>query len=202
MRHLRLGFLALRLGDLAGRAGHYDDAASEFQWAIDLQPNWPYAWYGMGLAEYGIGDSQVSIVSGLKTMFGKDALARSAVAFAKSAEVDPSFVRGLVELSNTALRQRVNIKLDVALDALSRASATPAGADPEVLLARGRVERDVGSPDSAVAAFTRYLATEGAKGVGQLELARTQFGRAIVRRSRLLPASATDDSRRGRDHPQ
>ncbi len=39
MRHLRLGFLALRLGDLAGGAGHYDDAASEFQWAIDLQPD-------------------------------------------------------------------------------------------------------------------------------------------------------------------
>jgi len=105
MRHLRLGFLALRLGDLGG-SGHYDDAASEFQWAIDLQPGWPYAWYGMGLAEYGIGDSQVTVVAGLKTMFGKDALARSAAAFAKTAEVDPSFVRGLIELSNTALRHR------------------------------------------------------------------------------------------------
>ena len=86
--HLKLGFLSLRLGELGGQA-HYDDAASEFQWAIDLQPAWPYAWYGMGLAEYGVGDSQVSFVTGLKTMLGKDALTRSAVAFAKSAEVDP-----------------------------------------------------------------------------------------------------------------
>ena len=115
--HLRLGFLSLRIGELGGQS-HYDDAASEFQWAIDLQPDWPYAWYGMGLAEYGVGDSQISFVTGLKTMLGKDALTRSAVAFAKSAEVDPAFVRGLVELSNTALRQRVNIKLGVALDAL------------------------------------------------------------------------------------
>src|ERR1019366_4554614 len=45
---------------------------------------------------------------GLQTALGKDALTRSANDFAKSAEVDPSFVRGLVELSNTALRQRVN----------------------------------------------------------------------------------------------
>ena len=81
--HLKLGFLSLRMGDLGGHS-HYDDAASEFQWAIDLQSTWPYAWYGMGLAEYGVGDSQVSFVTGLKTMLGKDALTRSAVAFAKS----------------------------------------------------------------------------------------------------------------------
>ncbi len=123
MVHLRLGFLSLRLGDLGGQA-HYDDAASEFQWAIDLQPSWPYAWYGMGLAEYGVGDSQISFVTGLKTMLGKDALTRSAVAFAKSAEIDPSFVRGLVDLANTALRQRVNIKLGVALEALRRSAPT------------------------------------------------------------------------------
>src|SRR4051812_19078506 len=121
--HLKLGFLSLRLGDLGGHS-HYDDAASEFQWAIDLQPTWPYAWYGMGLAEYGVGDSQISFVTGLKTMLGKDALTRSAVAFAKSAEVDPGFVRGLVDLANTALRQRVNIKLGVALEALRRAGQT------------------------------------------------------------------------------
>ncbi len=172
--HLKLGFLSLRVGELGGQA-HYDDAASEFQWAIDLQPTWPYAWYGMGLAEYGVGDSQVSFVTGLKTMLGKDALTRSAMAFAKSAEVDPSFVRGLVELSNTALRQRVNIKLGVALDALRRAASTPAAQDPQVLLARGRVEREVGDGDSALAAFRGYLDRGVSRSLGQLEIARTLF---------------------------
>ncbi|HYF40474.1 MAG TPA: GWxTD domain-containing protein [Gemmatimonadales bacterium] len=174
MLHLRLGFLSLRLGEMGGHA-HYDDAASEFQWAIDLQPSWPYAWYGMGLAEYGVGDSQVSFVTGLKTMLGKDALTRSAVAFAKSAEVDPAFARGLVDLANTALRQRVNIKLGVALDALRRAGQTAAGTDPEVLLARGRVEREVGDGDSALAAFTGYLQYGPNRSLALLELARTQF---------------------------
>jgi GWxTD domain-containing protein len=172
--HLRLGFLSLRLGDLGGQA-HYDDAASEFQWAIDLQPNWPYSWYGMGLAEYGVGDSQISFVTGLKTMLGKDALTRSAMALAKSAEVDPGFVRGLVDLANTALRQRVNIKLGVALDALRRAASTPASTDAEVLLARGRVEREVGDGDSALVAFQGYLARAGNRSLGQLEIARTLF---------------------------
>ena len=172
MIHLKLGFLSLRLGDLGGQ-DHYDDAASEFQWAIDLHPSWPYAWYGMGLAEYGVGDSQVSFVTGLKTMLGKDALTRSAVAFAKSAEIDPSFVRGLVDLANTALRQRVNIKLGVALEALRRAGPTTAGSDPQVLLARGRVEREVGDGDSAVVAFNGYLRHGNNRGVGLLEVART-----------------------------
>jgi GWxTD domain-containing protein len=172
--HLRLGFLSLRLGELGGHS-HYDDAASEFQWAIDLQPSWPYSWYGMGLAEYGVGDSQISFVTGLKTMLGKDALTRSAVAFAKSAEVDPAFVRGVVDLANTALRQRVNIKLGVAREALRRAAATTAGTDPEVLLARGRVEREVGDGDSALAAFNGYLQHGTNRGLGLLEVARTLF---------------------------
>jgi GWxTD domain-containing protein len=174
LNHLKLGFLSLRLGDLGGQA-HYDDAASEFQWAIDLQPTWPYSWYGMGLAEYSVGDSQVSFVTGIKTMLGKDALTRSAMAFAKSAEVDPSFVRGLVDLSNTALRQRVNIKLGVALDALRRASGTTAGSEPAVLLARGRVEREVGDGDSALAAFRGYLERGPDRSLGLLEVARTRF---------------------------
>ncbi|HEX6432886.1 MAG TPA: GWxTD domain-containing protein, partial [Gemmatimonadales bacterium] len=174
MLHLRLGFLSLRLGEMGGHS-HYDDAASEFQWAIDLQPSWPYAWYGMGQAEYGVGDSQVSFVTGLKTMLGKDALTRSAVAFAKSAEVDPAFASGLVDLANTALRQRVNIKLGVALEALRRAGQTSAGSDPEVLLARGRVEREVGDGDSALTAFKGYLQYGSNQSLALLELARTHF---------------------------
>ena len=174
MQHLRLGFVALRLGELGGKS-HYDDAASEFQWAIDLRPEWPYPWFGMGLAEYGVGDSQVSLVAGIQTMLGKDALTRSALAFAKSAAVDPAFVQGLSELASTALRQRVNIKLNVALDALRRSAATPAGGHPSVLLARGRVEREVGDADSALVAFRRYAATGPNRALGLFEVARTRL---------------------------
>ena len=172
--HLKLGFVALRLGDL-GKQNAYEDAASEFEWASELQPTWPYPWYGIGLAEARIGDSQFALVSGLKTMMGKDALTKSALSFARAAAIDPGFVDGLVELANTALKQRVNVKLDIALQALRDAAGTPAGAHPEVLLARGRVERDVGSPDSALVAFTSYVRAGGVEGLGLLETARTEF---------------------------
>lgn len=174
MLHLRLGFVALRLGELSP-GSHFDDAASEFQWSIDLQPDWPYPWYGMGLAEYGIGDSRVSFIAGLQEAFGKDALSRSAAAFARSAAVDPSFAKGLVELANTALHQRVNIKLNVALDALRRAAGTSAKLHPDVLLARGRVEREVGDADSALAAFRQYAAFGPDRALGLLEVARTRL---------------------------
>ncbi len=194
MLHLRLGFLSLRFGDMAGGI-HYDDAASEFEWATQLEPAWPYPWYGLGLAELALGDSQVAIVAGLKTMFGKDALAKAASAYAKSAEVDPAFVQGLVELANTALSQRVNIRLDVALDALRQSAATESAMNPQLLLARGRIEREVGSPDSATAALRKYLARGGDQGLGLLELARTQLGVGLDAGARAYyDGAAYDDS--------
>lgn len=178
MLHLRLGFLALRLGDLTtgdAQRRHYDEAGSEFEWAVQQQPTWPYGWYGLGFAELGVGDSELPLVGGVQAMLGRDALSRSANAFAKSAEVDPGFVAGLAELSSTALRQRVNARMDVALAALRRASRTPAATAPAVLLARGRVERAAGSLDSSAAALRALRARDTASVVARYELARTGF---------------------------
>ncbi|MEP6573945.1 MAG: GWxTD domain-containing protein [Gemmatimonadota bacterium] len=172
--HLRLGFIAFRLGEIAGHS-HFDDAGSEFEWATTLRPQWPYPWLGLGEAEDRLGDSQISVVAGLQAMFGKDHLTRAANAFAKSVQVDPSFVNGLVELASTALRQRVNIKVDLARQALRLAASTSASANPEVLLWRGRVEREVGDADSALAAFNSYVAGGGNRPLGLLEVARTRF---------------------------
>jgi tetratricopeptide (TPR) repeat protein len=174
MVHLHLGFLALRLGDLNGKK-HYEDAASEFQWVVDLQPKWPYGWFGLGFAELGVGDAEFAMLRGLQTALGKDALTRSANDFARSAEVDPGFVRGLVELASTAIRQRINLRMDVALAALRRAARTPAAAHPDVLLARARIEREIGSPDSALAAIDSLIKRAPANPQALLEQARVRF---------------------------
>ncbi len=174
VEHLRLGFVAIRLGDL-GSQTRYDDAAGEFEWATDLSPAWPWGWYGLGIAEDKVGDSQVSLVQGLQAMFGKDHLSRAANAYVRSVQADPSFVRGLVELASTALRQRINIKTALAREALRQAALTSAAANPDVLLYRGRLEREVGDIDSARVAFEGYLAHGGNHGLGLIELARTRF---------------------------
>src|SRR5216684_75022 len=56
--HLRLGFIADRLGAITKNKAHYDDAAGEFEWAGELRPEWPYPWYGLGLSELAIGESR------------------------------------------------------------------------------------------------------------------------------------------------
>jgi GWxTD domain-containing protein len=192
MHHMRLGFVAVRLGDLGSRS-RYDDGAGEFEWATELQPTWPWAWYGLGIAEDRVGDSEVSLVQGLQAMFGKDHLSRAANAYARSIQADPAFVRGLVELAATALRQRINIKVALAREALRQAATTSAAANPEVLLYRGRVEREVGDIDSALVAFQGYLTYGGNRGLGELELARTQFLRGSLAGQRAYYDGAKSD---------
>jgi len=174
MLHLRLGYLSLRLGEVGGRQ-HFESAGSEFEWVTQLEPQWPHGWFGLGLAELGVGDAELSLVQGLQTMLGRDALTRSANAFARSAEVDPEFVDGLVELANTALRQRINTRIDVALIALRRAAPTSAAKRAEVMLARARVEREAGSLDSALAVISALVELQPQRGSVLLEQAKIRF---------------------------
>jgi GWxTD domain-containing protein len=173
--HLRLGFIAYRLGEITKNQSHYDDAAGEFEWAAELRSDWPYPWYGLGLAELALGEHAVFAIENLRQILGKDFLSKAARAFARATEVDPSFASAVVDLANTALSQRIRPRLEVALGAVRLAAASPAGRHAEVQLVRGRVEREAGEADSALAAFRAYLAVGGDSGVGLLELARTFY---------------------------
>ena len=173
--HLVLGFVAYRLGEITEGNAHFDDAAGEFEWAGELEPAWPYAWYGLGLSELAMGESSVIAFENIRQMLGKDYLSKATAAFARAAEVDPAFARAVVDLADAALRQKIRPRVEVALNAVREASKTEASAVPEVLLARTRLERRVGSADSALTAIERYLSVGGDSGVGYLELARTQY---------------------------
>src|SRR5436190_2756897 len=173
--HLRLGFIGYRLGELADAKKHYDDAAGEFEWAAELQSGWPYPWYGLGLAELAQGEHSVIAIENLRQQLGKDYLSKAAVAFARAVQADPAFARATIDLATTALTQRIHARLPVVLEAVRLAAVSPAGRDPGVQLARGRVEREVGEADSAILAFQTYLAVGGDSGVGLYELARTYY---------------------------
>ncbi len=174
--HLRLGFIAYRLGEITKDKAHYDDAAGEFEWAGALRPEWPYPWYGLGLAELAAGEHSAMAIENLRQMLGKDYLSKAAKAFARAAEADPSFASAVVDLANTALTQRIRPRLDVALSAVRLAAASPTGGrHPEVQLVRGRVEREAGEADSALVAFRAYLAAGGDSGLGLLEVGRTSY---------------------------
>lgn len=172
MLHIRLGFVALRLADFGGDS-HVDDAASEFEWAASLEPDWPYPWLGLGLAESRLEDRARGFAGGLWTMVGADQGSRAAAAFAQSVRADATFVEGLVSFAQTAERQQINSHLDDALTALRIATASPAGWHPALLFERGRVERLVGDADSARVALERALVVGADSATTELELART-----------------------------
>lgn len=173
--HVRLGFLAYRLGEVTDGRDHYDAAGSEFEWAAELEPDWPYAWYGLGLAELAMGEMGIIALENIRQVLGRDYLSKATDAFARAAVADPAFAAAVLELGEAARQQRIRSRADVALEAVRRAAATGAGGVPDVQLLRGRLERMVGAPDSALAAFGRYLALGGDSGVGQLERARSLF---------------------------
>jgi GWxTD domain-containing protein len=173
--HLELGCIAHRLGEITGADKHFDDAAGEFEWAAELRPDWPYPWYWLGLAELALGEASIIPLENLREVLGTDALSKAARAFARAARADPSFGRALVDLGTTALRQRIAPRLEVARRALRLAAGTPAGEQPAVLLVRGRVERESGAHDSALAAFRAFVALGGDPAVGGLEIARSQM---------------------------
>lgn len=173
--HLRLGFIGYRLGEVSKIKSHYDDAAGEFEWAAELRPDWPYPWYGLGLAELAMGENSSIALENIRQMLGKDYLSKAAKAFARATEADPAFASAVVDLANTALTQRIRPRLEVALNAVRLAAAGPAGKHPDIQLVRGRIEREAGESDSALAAFNAYLTAGGDSGVGLLELARTQY---------------------------
>src|SRR5256712_12579128 len=156
--HCRLGFIAYRLGELTNAKSHYDDAAGEFEWAGELKPDWPYAWYGLGLAELAQGEHAIIVIENLRQQLGKDYLSKAARAFARATQADPSFAQAGIDLANAALQQRIQPRLQVALEAVRLAAASPAGRIPDVQLARGRGERAGGGAGSALAAFQAYLA--------------------------------------------
>ncbi|MDH4044975.1 MAG: GWxTD domain-containing protein, partial [Gemmatimonadota bacterium] len=173
--HLELGFIAYRLGEVTGERRHYDEAAGEFEWAAELEPDWPYPWYGQGISELALGEHPALAIENVRQALGRDFLSKAAAAFARAAAADPSFAQPVIDLADAARRQRVRQRLDVAQRALRAAAATSAGRIPAMQLARGRVEREMGEGDSALVAFAAYRAVGGDRGTGILEEARTLF---------------------------
>lgn len=172
--HLRLGFIAYRIGEIGDAAPHFEDAAGEFEWASQLRPAWPYPWYGLGRSELAIGARSPIAVENLKQQLHLDHLSKAITAYGKAALADPSFTQPVIELVNAALRQRVRAETDVALS-VARLAAASASGNPAFQLARGRIEREVGEADSAIVAFSAFLAAGGDSGVGLLERARTEY---------------------------
>jgi len=173
LARIRLGLVSLRLAEL-GAAPDTRDAVKVLRGVAEQRPEWPVAWYFLGLAEARRAAWEREDRLALGNRVGLPTLERSATRHRRALEADPSFAPAAVALAAVTLELRDTSLLTSAVKALRRAAA-PRKVSPEVLLAWGRLERAADSPDSARAAFERYLAAGGGRAMGLLELARTRL---------------------------
>jgi GWxTD domain-containing protein len=178
LTRIRLGLVGLRLAEL-GATPDARHAVKALRGAAEDGPEWPFAWYALGLAEARRAAWERNDRLELGSRVGLRTLERAATRHRRALEADPSFAPAAIELAAVTLELRDTALLTSAAVALRRAAAAPSPW-PEVFLAWGRIERASESTDSARVAFERYLAAGGSRAVGLLELARTRLAAGEV----------------------
>jgi GWxTD domain-containing protein len=173
LARIRLGLVSLRLAEL-GATPNAGDAVKALRGAAEQRPEWPYAWYALGLAEALRAAWERKDRLALGNRVGLPTLERAATRHRRALEADRSFAPAAVALAALTLELRDTALLASALGELRRAAAAP-NPSPEVFLALGRVERAAERSDSARVAFERYLAAGGSRAMGLLEFARTRL---------------------------
>jgi GWxTD domain-containing protein len=176
MLHLRLGFIAMRLGDVTGQSDHYGDAKTEFDWARELRADWPYPWFGAGLASLKRSSAQSPFLVNLIALYGGNAFGEAGDDLVESARRKPAFPQGLIDVADLVLAEGREQPLVAVLAAFRRAAGTPAAESPGAMLARAAIEDDVGQPDSALAIVDRLLTRDPDNAGALLQRARTLFG--------------------------
>jgi GWxTD domain-containing protein len=121
--------------------------------------------------------------------------------YAEALALDPRRTDAALGVLRAAEAARDTARLREALDAVRRAGRGAPGDDSRVLRARGRVERELGHSDSALAVFERYRASAIDTALGLVELARTALADTVAARragiagdSLYYVAAALDDS--------
>ena len=184
--HFRLGILALRLLELG-------DAAAEFKWATQLDPQWSAAWFQLGRAELALGENADTTRIGRHALLARDAWSRAAAAFTRSVITD---TLAALQIEVLVARRGVTQSSQVARDGLRQAvgggtrarSAVPA-------LALGRIERLLGDTAAALNAFDLAANLPGGRGVGLVEAARTRVTHGDLRGvADYFAAAGIDDS--------
>ena len=105
-QQLRNSFLLLRWADLTDEFAYLQMAAGDFHELTDHHSDWPWAWFGHGLAELGQVEGQLQVVINLQLAFGKDPLKRAKANIARSVEVDSLFAAEVASFITAAVRQQ------------------------------------------------------------------------------------------------
>jgi GWxTD domain-containing protein len=190
---LHLGLIALRLSELGGR-GRMADAADILDGVTSQRPDWPVAWYALGLAEAVRADREQGDRLELGSRVGIGRLERAAERQRRALAADAAYVPAALALAGLTLGLRDTARFTGARETLRRAVDATAEPSPDLLLAWGRLERATGNLETADTAFDRYVAAGGNRGLGLLERARVELAGGPERAESLyFEGAASDD---------
>jgi GWxTD domain-containing protein len=175
---LRLGLMALRLSELGAR-GRTADAPGILGRVTRERPDWPVAWYALGLAEAVRADREQGDPLALGSRVGIGRLERAAERQTRALAADAGYVPAALALASLTLGLRDTARFAGARDALRTAARELSEPPADLLLAWGRLERAAGDLDAADSAFERYVAAGGYPGLGLLEQARTNLAAGL-----------------------
>jgi GWxTD domain-containing protein len=174
---MRLGFVQLRRGEVLAERGRFSNAQDSFDRAAALQPDWPIAYAGRGLARLNVAVNEASIRHVVSAFINGDPIPDVASDFDRSGVVDPQYTEGLLQVSSIALRYRHPAQLRAALLALRQVAAQPVSRNFDVRLARVRIELATGLADSAAAVAATMLAANPDHPAGLIEAGRAALDR-------------------------
>jgi GWxTD domain-containing protein len=186
---LREGIVRLRIGELAD-GWEFGRAQRAFDRARGMQ-DWPFPWYGHGLASAGKAAWQAATPLNIGLRVGDGARRDAVLAFGHALDRDSHFVPALLGLS----RVRAAIA-DTAVERATLARLRDAGPDVpvSVLAERARLERLVGDADSAVVIAERRMAlVDSERALAELDLARSLFVRGDLSGVAHYYAGASSD---------
>ncbi|HXG45350.1 MAG TPA: GWxTD domain-containing protein [Gemmatimonadales bacterium] len=172
-RRMFRGLVRLRLGEL-GDGWAFRRANGDFDAVIALAPGWAWAWYAKGLAKQHEARWLAATPSNLGTRVGMGSLAEAVACLARAAELDAGSTPAIVALAEVAETLRDTALLATRVLPVLRAAGR-ATLHPAVELARARLERLVGDPDSSVRAASRYLERSADSARGLYERAWSRF---------------------------
>jgi GWxTD domain-containing protein len=197
---LHAAHAALRLAEL-GADPDVSEARGDLRRLTKREPGWPYAWHALAVAEMRRAARERANPLALGSRVGTGTLERALGDEQRALAADPGYLPAALTLADLALGLRDTALYAGARNALRRADAARGGAPAELLLARGRLERATGEPDSAAAVFARASrARAGTQArLARLELARTLLGSDAhggtgAGESAYFDAAAVDDS--------
>ena len=186
--HIRLGLIALRLGEYSG-------AASELKWTTQLAPQWGAAWLGWARAELGLGEGADTSRIGRRAFLARDAFDRASQAVARAITVDSGLSGAVEQLARDRVAAAKPASADVIRQGLRRAVVGRAR-HASNFLALGRVEALLGDTTAALIAFESAAAAPRGRGLGLLEAARLRLVRSEYDRgsAAFFEAATIDDS--------